>query len=98
MVVDDDSSLLLNTILHVTIEKKCRTFLTPISGSPDYEEWIVDRAAVDCGSGSSAEESDNDRPLSVAIINQAFDQTDDYMLMLITERMGMKLSQNQDTF
>ena len=40
LVVDDDSSLLLNTILHVTIEKKCRTFLTPISGSQDYEEWI----------------------------------------------------------
>ena len=40
LVVDDDSSLLLNTILHITIEEKCRTFLTPISGSQDYEEWI----------------------------------------------------------
>ena len=40
LVVDDDSSLLLNSILHITIEEKCRTFLTPISGSQDYEEWI----------------------------------------------------------
>ena len=47
------------------------------------QQWIVDRAAVLRNPTMIG--------LSLAIINQAFDPAD-YWLMLITHKMGMKLS------
>ena len=72
--------------------EKCRTFLTPISWSEDYG-WIG------LWIGQCLLRNPTMIGLSLAIINQAFDPpADDYKLILINQRMGMKAALKQDVF
>ena len=79
-------------VMFIVDGEKCRTFLTPISWSEDYG-W------VGLWIGQCLLRNPTMIGLSLAIINQAFDPpADDYKLILIKQRMGMKAALKQDVF